>query len=90
MQSLFKYEEALTQSARASGGGSWLTRLLEFAGSAVICWIGLRFLAPVLAGVWGIIWLENSSAQIGSPFSSLFRLPRCWRASKAPSGASIT
>jgi hypothetical protein len=66
MQGLFKNEgEALPESTRASAAVSWPTRVLGFIGSAIIFWIGLRFLAPVLVSAWGVIWIDRPWVKIG-------------------------
>ena len=65
MQGLFRNEqEGPGERLPPSPAAALSTRLLGFIGSAVILSIGLKFLAPILAGAWGIVWLENSSAQI--------------------------
>jgi|SRR5215470_15500358 len=40
-------------------GSVWLGKILGFLGSAVILWIALRALAPLMANSWGISWIQN-------------------------------
>lgn len=56
-----KTDEALRESRRAL----WATRVLGFLGSAVIVWIVLRGLAPVIVSEWGISWLNNLWVRVG-------------------------
>src|SRR5262249_25377528 len=50
---------------RPSRSASWPSRVLGFIGSAIIFWIVLRFLAPIIANAWGIVWIDRSWAKIG-------------------------
>jgi CBS domain containing-hemolysin-like protein len=66
MQKLLREEskepdEGLRESPRAL----LATRVLGFLGSAVICWIALRMMAPVMASLWGIAWINNLWVKIG-------------------------
>jgi len=66
MQKLFKDEsEDQGESPREYSGGLWATRVLGFLGSAVICWIALRFLAPVIESSLGIVWINNLAVRLG-------------------------
>jgi hypothetical protein len=65
MQGLFdqKSEEELGEiktNVERSGGASWLTATLGFAGSAVICWIVLRLITPFLLTSYGFTWLDKT------------------------------
>ena len=66
MHQLLKDEsEKPTESLRESSGGLWASRILGFLGSAVICWIALRFIAPAISTSWGIVWINNLMVRLG-------------------------
>ena len=66
LQGLFENEpKELRESSAASSGSSRSTKVLGFVGSAIICWIVLKFLVPVLVSAWGIVWIDRSWAKIG-------------------------
>jgi hypothetical protein len=52
--------EEEVQDSVTQPGSVWLGRILGFLGSAVILWIALRALGPVLTSAWGISWLQNT------------------------------
>ncbi len=65
MQALFGNEPSESEKSQpVSVTASWSTRVLGFVGSAIICGIVLKLLAPVVAGPWGIAWIDNSRIQI--------------------------
>ena len=47
------------EGPRESRRALWATRVLGFLGSAVIFWIVLRGVAPIVAAEWGVNWLNN-------------------------------
>src|SRR5260370_41493261 len=55
----------LPESSPAHTASSRSTKVLGFVGSAIICWIALKFLAPMLVSAWGIVWIGSSWAKIG-------------------------
>jgi hypothetical protein len=66
MQKLFKDEsEEPGESLSEYSGGLWATTVLGFLGSAVIFWIALRFLAPAIESLWGIVWINNLAVRLG-------------------------
>lgn len=50
---------------RTKSRGVLVSRIFGFIGSAVILWIGLRALAPVLAAAWGISWIVDTRIRVG-------------------------
>lgn len=58
MQGLFRRDSEENEKISAgSQGVLTLTTVLGFIGSAVICWVVLRLITPVLSEAWGINWL---------------------------------
>ena len=61
MQGLFRYDgEAQKTPAR-----SWSTLTLGFIGGAIISWIALGAMAPLLASAWNIDWLNKFWTKVG-------------------------
>ncbi len=66
MQPLFREDGRNSGSnQQPPSAASWPTRVLGFVGSAIICWIVLKVLAPLLAASWGIDWLTKLWVKIG-------------------------
>ena len=63
MQKLFS-EDQTQKAVPTAAAGSWPTRIMGLVGAAIIWWIVLRSLAPVLVDSWGIIWLDSLTPKI--------------------------
>jgi len=61
MQKLFDPEtgEATQPKSRESAAPSWSTKILGFVGSAIIFWIVLRAVAPLIAASSGMEWISK-------------------------------
>jgi len=60
MQPLFGNEQKQTgRKDQQSAPASWSTMVLGFIGSAIICWIVLGVLAPIITGTWGVVWIAK-------------------------------
>jgi CBS domain containing-hemolysin-like protein len=61
MQKLFDPEtsEATRHKSTESSAPSWSTTILGFVGSAIIFWIVLRAVAPVIAAWLGMEWISK-------------------------------
>ncbi len=59
MQKLFGGDQPSESAApkQESSNSRRVTMVLGFLGSAIICWVSLRLLAPVIASSWGIMWI---------------------------------
>jgi hypothetical protein len=66
MQGLFREEPSEAgKIPDRSPGGLWVTSVLGFVGSAIVCWIALTLLAPLIAEAYKIGWVGNLWARIG-------------------------
>ncbi len=61
MQKLFdqKTSEATQHKSTESSAASWSTTILGFVGSAIIFWIVLRAVTPVIAAWLGMEWISK-------------------------------
>lgn len=60
MQKLFDPETGeATQHKSTESSASWSTRVLGFVGSAIIFWITLRAVAPLIAASLGMEWISK-------------------------------
>jgi len=65
MQKLLENDEGITERPDHSVASWWLGRILGFLGSAVIFWIALRTLAPIMVTAWAISWIDNAWVRAG-------------------------
>ena len=65
MQPLFGSQKESQQARPTTYSTKWSTRVLGFIGSAVIFWVVLKALTPVLVNSWGIVWIGDTWARIG-------------------------
>jgi len=65
MQPLFGSDQREVEQSRETSAASWSTKVLGFIGSAIICWIVLRVLAPFIVTAWGFTWITNTWVKIG-------------------------
>lgn len=64
MQPLFRNEQREGPETQAKAASSWATRVLGFIGSAIICWIVLRILAPIIVSAWGFVWFDYTWVKV--------------------------
>ncbi len=65
MQPLFGNEAEESQlTRRTTPAAKWSTRVLGFIGSAVILWVVLKPLTPIIVNSWGVTWIGNQWARI--------------------------
>ncbi len=65
MQPLFGNQLKDQEKSQESPALSWSTRVLGFVGGAIICWIVLRVLAPIIVEAWGFTWITNVWVKVG-------------------------
>jgi hypothetical protein len=66
MQNLFGEQSRKSdEDLKESQGALWATRVLGFMGSAVICWIVLKVIAPEVASSWQLPWINNLWVKVG-------------------------
>ena len=66
MQHLFgERSKEADEGLKESQGALWATKVLGFLGSAVICWIVVTVVAPVVASSWGLLRINNLWVRVG-------------------------
>ena len=65
MQPLFGSDQKEDERSQETSAASWSTKVLGFVGSAIICWIVLRVVAPFIVTAWGFTWITNTWVKVG-------------------------